>query len=215
MFKVGEDGADDHIEVKVTHATAAIGVGHPRVPEYRPRWTGSTSAVISMARNLGAPVMLPMGNVAARISDHLTSSLTLHATVETIWCTLRKLWMPQSSSTVTLAGCAMRLKSLRTRSVIITFSARSLGSKRSRSAAAASAAASSWRGAVPLMGREVSRFPLRSRKHSGDAESMRTGPQGMSAEYGAAVFWTSAPNARSASKASGNRPQSSRQRFIS
>ena len=34
-----------------------------------------------------------------------------------------------------------RLKSLRTRSVIITFSARSLGSERSRSAAAASASA--------------------------------------------------------------------------
>ena len=147
-----------------------------------PRITGSVSAVISTARNLGAPVMLPIGNVACRMSENWASGRTMHDTVDTIWWTFLKLCIPQSSSTSTVAGAATRLKSLRTRSVIMTFSARSLMSVRNRSAAAASAAGSWWRGAVPLMGREMRRSPCRSRKHSGLALKMCTEPSGMWAE---------------------------------
>ena len=68
---------------------------------------------------------------------------------------------------------AIRPRSLRSRSTIIAFSARSLADATSEAPAASSSASQRPRGAVPFIGRVVTRSPSMRKKSSGDAESTR------------------------------------------
>ena len=97
---------------------------------------------------------------------------------------------------MTLPGTQTRLRSLRTRSTIITFSARFFA-ERSRAARCAAAwSRSAWsRGAVPLMGLDSTPLPARRRNSSG--ERLATAPPGTvrNAAYGgarAAADWQNA-----------------------
>ena len=93
-------------------------------------------------------------------------------------------WGLHALLTRTLWGKATRDTSLRSRSTIITFSARSLGAVRRCSAWAASCSGVAPRGAVPFMGRAskgpspsgLSSPSCQSKKSSGDTDSTCSGP---------------------------------------
>ena len=106
-----------------------------------------------MARTLGAPVTEPHGNSAANTPASVVPGRVCASTSDVICHTLGSAWVWNSAGTRTLCGRAMRERSLRSRSTIITFSARSLGDARSAAALAASCAGVAPRGAVPFMGR--------------------------------------------------------------
>ena len=61
-----------------------LGWKKPTLPEYTPRRLASSSSMISMARTLGAPVMDPIGKVARKMASVVTSSRSVHCTVEII-----------------------------------------------------------------------------------------------------------------------------------
>ena len=65
---------------------------------------------------------------------------------------------------------ATRPRLFRSRSAIMTFSARSFSEERSRSRTASSSSGKRPRRAVPFMGRVITVSPRRSRKSSGEAE---------------------------------------------
>ena len=105
-----------------------------------------------IALSLGAPVIDPMGNVARMMSNGVTPSAKVQETELIIWCTVEKVWMPNSSSTFTESAAATRLRSLRTKSTIITFSACSF-SLVAKACFRASSSSGVWpRLTVPLMG---------------------------------------------------------------
>ena len=74
-----------------------------------------------------------------------------------------------ASSTRTLPGSATRDRSLRIRSTIIRFSARSLTLRARRSLCARSSSGSRPRGAVPFIGRTVTAWSSSSKNSSGEA----------------------------------------------
>ena len=90
-----------------------------------PRLCTSNSSINCIARTFGAPVMLPIGKLAFSTSPQVFSLAKVAVTVLISWCTVGKVCTPKSSGTCTLALEATRLRSLRTKSTIITFSARS------------------------------------------------------------------------------------------
>ena len=53
------------------------------LPQYTPRSVGSSSAMISMARTFGAPVIEPPGKVARSRSVAVTPGMSSPTTVET------------------------------------------------------------------------------------------------------------------------------------
>ncbi len=75
-----------------------------------------------------------------------------------------------------MPGAAIRPRSLRSRSTIIAFSARSFTDAVSRSRIASSSSSQRPRGAVPFIGRVVSRSPSNRKKSSGDADRIRNRP---------------------------------------
>src|SRR6185437_11578186 len=63
---------------------------HPRSPSapvYAPRPSPSSSAMISMQRYFGQPVIVPPGNTARKASMDVTSERSVPVTLETMWCT--------------------------------------------------------------------------------------------------------------------------------
>ncbi len=127
-----------------------------------------------MAWRLGAPVTEPQGKRAAN-SSLRRRSLRLRAVMVDVICqTVGRACSSNRSGTRTLPTSATRDRSLRSRSTIIRFSARSLALVRRCSAAAASVAASGPRGAVPFMGRVVMCSPSQSKNSSG--ETLSTAP---------------------------------------
>ena len=60
----------------------------PNAPAYAPRGVSSTSAITSIVRSFGAPVIDPAGNSARSAPTVLTSSRSRPRTVETSWCTV-------------------------------------------------------------------------------------------------------------------------------
>ena len=78
--------------------------------------------------------------------------------------------------TVTEPGRAMRPRSLRSMSTIMTFSARSFSERTSPSAMALSSPVQRPRGAVPFMGRERTVPPSRSKNISGEAQHTAKSP---------------------------------------
>jgi hypothetical protein len=145
-----------------------------------------------MAASFGAPVIDPGGKVAASSSGQPTPARSSPATVDTRWT--RPGWCSTASraGTHTEPKSQTRPRSLRTRSTIITFSARSLS--RNSSGAAA----------VPLIGEDHTRRPSRRRNRSGDADATCTPAAGTrtTAEYGAG-FPTASAAPRAATSASG------------
>ena len=102
-------------------------------------------------------------------------------TSDVICQTLGSACSSNSAGTLTLPICAMRPRSLRSKSTIITFSARSLALLRRCSAWAASCAGVVPRAAVPFMGR-VRMLPLpwagwcQSKNNSGETDSSASCP---------------------------------------
>ena len=133
-----------------------------------------------IARTLGAPVTEPHGNKAANTSGSRRPVRVRACTSDVICHTVGSAWVWNSSGTRTVCGSAMRERSLRSRSTIITFSARSLGDARRRSAAAASSAGVAPRAAVPFMGRARMLPPAalacQSKNSSGDTLSTCSSP---------------------------------------
>lgn len=82
----------------------------------------------------------------------------------------------QRASTCTEPGVADRPRSLRIRSTIMTFSARSLADAANRRRARSSACGSGDRGAVPLIGEVCTRSSAVRRNSSGDR--LATAPHG-------------------------------------
>ena len=139
-----------------------------------------------MARTLGAPVTEPHGNSAPNTSASVVPTRVLACTSEVICHTLGSAWVWNKAGTRTLKGWAMRDKSLRSKSTIMTFSARSLGEARSVAAWAASSAGVSPRAAVPFIGRARMRPPsaslspsptsCQSKNSSGETDSSCASP---------------------------------------
>ena len=130
----------------------------------------------SRARTLGAPVTEPGGNAAAISCPSLTPAGSRPRTSETRCQTPGCASARSRAGTRTLPGRQTRLRSLRIRSTIIMFSARSLAE---RSSAARWSAAASWpagRGRVPLIGLDQTAGPVRRRNSSGDR--LATAPPG-------------------------------------
>ncbi len=142
----------------------------PIAPVYASRAVGSSSAAISIARTLGAPVTDPGGKVARSRAALVTSGPRWPTTSETR-CQTACRSARTSAGTRTLPGVQTRPRSLRMRSTIITFSARFF-------ADAVSSSGSESSGAVPLIGDVSTSSPVRRRNSSG--EKLATAPSGAS-----------------------------------
>ncbi len=120
--------------------------------------------MICITRGLGAPVTDAGGNVARTSAPIPVPARRRPRTVLTRWC--RPGWASSSHSagTTTEPGSQTRPRSLRARSTIITFSARSF-------ALAASVVGSV---PVPLIGRVSASRPRHERNRSGDADTTAT-----------------------------------------
>ena len=140
------------VRIRMLVCIAPSGPIQPSAPVYGPRRTGSRPSRISIARILGAPVIDPPGNDAARRSNASRPSSSSPVTVETRCWTAAVRSRRQRRGTRTLPGRQTRPRSLRSTSTIMTFSARSLALARSSRASARSSAMSRPRGRVPLIG---------------------------------------------------------------
>ena len=108
-------------------------------------------------------------------------------TVDTRCITVAKRSTAQSAGTATLSSRHTRERSLRRRSTIITFSARSFSLAASSAASASSSAGDTPRRRVPLIGRVSTRSPSRRRKRSGDDEATTRSPSRRYPEKGAGL----------------------------
>ncbi len=125
--------------------------------------------MISVVRGLGAPVTDPEGNSATKISSSPTSSGTSAEMREVSCQTVSYRSSANSSSTSTVPKRAILPRSLRSRSTIMRFSARSLSDLVSWRAFALSSAGQRPLPMVPFIGRTSIRGPDREKNSSGDA----------------------------------------------
>ena len=88
--------------------------------------------MISIARRFGAPVIEPPGKHDTSTSGCRTSGRTAATTDDTRCITLAVRSSSHSAATCTEPGTEVGTRSLRSRSTIITFSARSLTERRER-----------------------------------------------------------------------------------
>ena len=162
------------------------GSNQPIAPQYGPRRTGSSSSMISIARIFGAPVIDPPGKVARSTSPAACRDAARPRPSRRGGARSAAL-DSQSRVTATEPYRHTRPRSLRSRSTIITFSARSFALARSSAASAASSLGVAPRGRVPLIGR-VSILSSRARRNrSGDAETTSAPPSSRSAANGAGL----------------------------
>jgi hypothetical protein len=129
--------------------------------------------MISMLRTLGAPVTEPLGNSAATTSASPAPSRSSDVTVDVSCHTVSYRSAAKTSSQRTVPGRDTRPRSLRSRSTIIAFSARSFAEAVSAAAFASSSSNHRPRGAVPFIGRVVTRRPSSARNSSGEADRTR------------------------------------------
>ena len=132
--------------------------------------------MIPIVRTFGAPVIDPLGKSARKTSGTPVPSSSSAVTVDVSCHTVSKRSGSNTLAHRTVPGRAMRPRSLRRRSTIIAFSARSFTDAVSRSRSASSSAGQRPRGAVPFIGRVVSRSPSSRKNNSGDADTMRKRP---------------------------------------
>src|SRR5205807_7539160 len=95
---------------------------YPMEPQYAARWVGSSSAMICIARTLGAPVTEPPGNAARRRSRASYPDASSPTTVETRCCTVAYCSTRNRSGALTVPGRQTRDRSFRNTSTIIAFS---------------------------------------------------------------------------------------------
>ncbi len=157
----------------------------------------------SSAASLGAPVTEPGGKVARSRSPSPTSSRSRPCTSETMCQTPACGRTSASAGTLTPPGTQTRPRSLRTRSTIITFSARSL--------ADVSSSARRSAGRVPLIGSLRTSRPRRARKSSG--ERLATVPHGPATNAARSVGSAAAAVAKRSSASPASRPSSRVQRL--
>jgi hypothetical protein len=108
--------------------------------------------MICIVRIFGAPVIDPQGNSARIKSTRLVPSHSTDSTVDVICQTVSKRSRSNNDDTRTLPGTETLPRSLRSRSTIITFSARFFSEYLSHSAMSRSSASQRPRGAVPFIG---------------------------------------------------------------
>jgi hypothetical protein len=129
--------------------------------------------MIRIVATFGAPVTDPLGNRHAKTRASEVPGSRSAPIVEVSCHTVSYRSASNIAETSTLPGTAIRPRSLRRRSTIIAFSARSFGDATRPAAAASSSAGHRPRGAVPFIGRVVTRSPSRRKNSSGEAESTR------------------------------------------
>jgi hypothetical protein len=127
--------------------------------------------MIAIVETFGAPVTEPLGNRARKTSVRAIPGLSVPPIAEVSCQTVsyRSAWNRSRHSTP--PGMAIRPRSLRSRSTIIAFSARSFAEAQSRRATSSSSSSHRPRGAVPFIGRVVIRSSSMRKKSSGEAES--------------------------------------------
>ena len=114
------------VRIGTLKVTAPPGCSSPSAPQYQPRGPGSSSSMTSIARFLGAPVIEPQGNSAVITSSSARPARVTALIVEVICQTVGSACSSNSRGTRTEPGTATRDRSLRSRSTIMRFSARSL-----------------------------------------------------------------------------------------
>ncbi len=129
--------------------------------------------MIPIVRTFGAPVIDPLGKSARKTSGTPVPGSRSAVTVDVSCHTVSKRSGSNTLAHRTVPGRAMRPRSLRSRSTIIAFSARSFTDAVRRSRVASSSASQRPRGAVPFIGRVVSRSPSSRKNSSGEADRMR------------------------------------------
>ena len=141
------------VRMRMLNTARSMASMKPSDPVKNPRPSPSNSAMASMLRSFGAPVMDPPGKSAATTSAARQPGRTVAETSVTRW------WSPRYDSsrgngpTSTPPGTAIRPRSFRSRSTIMASSARSFWLVRSRSRWTRSSASSAPRAIVPLIGR--------------------------------------------------------------
>ena len=141
----------------------------------------------------------PHGNSAPKTSASVVPARVVATMSELICHSVGHASVWNSRGTRTECGSAMRERSLRSRSTIIRFSARSFGALRRKSDCTASSAGVAPRGAVPFIGRASSRPARQSKNSSGETDRMRSSPKSRYAAYAFGCARRSAANSASAS----------------
>ena len=164
------------VRMATLSSSPKAGEAKPIAPQKACRVAPSSELMTFIAASFGAPVTEPGGNRARTISPSPTPDRRSAATSETRCQTPACGRTSARASTFTEPKRATRPRSLRTRSTIITFSARSLVEEASSSRSARDSASSAGRGRVPLIGALRRRSPRRWTNSSG--ERLATEPQG-------------------------------------
>ena len=140
------------LRITIASCTLPLKCKKPIPPPYTLRRYFSSSAMISIARILGAPLSVPAGNTAPITSKSDTSLRLRPYTSVTMCITCSNCLMCIIFFTCTVPFSAKRPISLRAKSTSIRCSEHSLGSARSSCAKRASSLASLPRGRVPAIG---------------------------------------------------------------
>jgi hypothetical protein len=145
-----------------------------------------------IAAALGAPVTEPDGNSAAKTSTAVVAAAGVAVTSEVSCQTVSYASARSSAGTRTVPVAATRDRSLRSRSTIITFSARSFALDRSAARLRSSAAGVAPRAAVPFIGRVSRPASVHWKNSSGLALAITCVPMSSSAWYAPPCAWASA-----------------------
>jgi hypothetical protein len=163
------------VRIGTLNVTSPPGCITPSAPQYTPRGAGSSARIAAIAARFGAPVTEPHGNSAAKSSASRRPGRVRARIVDVICHTVGSACSSNSRGTRTEPGSATRERSLRSRSTIMRFSARSFGVETRVSAAARSAASSAPRGAVPFIGCVVTTPSFQWKNSSGDTLDTQAG----------------------------------------
>jgi hypothetical protein len=191
------------VRIATLSSSPASGLAKPIAPVYASRPVDSSSAITSSAASFGAPVTEPGGNAARSSPASPTPSRSSPSTSETMCQTPACGRTSASAVTRTVPGRQTRPRSLRTRSTIITFSARSFSD----------ASSSAWppAGRVPLIGALRTVRPERVRNTSG--ERLATVPHGPATNAARSVGSASAAVANRSNASPSSRPERRMQRL--
>src|SRR5882672_1294776 len=75
------------VRIAMARSMSPLKPRYPTAPAYRPRLSGSSSSIISIARTFGAPLTVPAGNAARRTSTLSSPSRSLPSTLDTMCIT--------------------------------------------------------------------------------------------------------------------------------
>src|SRR5690606_41466376 len=125
--------------------------------------------MIDIVATLGAPVMEAHGNSAANTSASDVAGRGRAVTVDVSCHTVSYFSVVKRAGTRTDPVAAIRPRSFRTMSTIMTFSARCFSERRSQSRRRASSSRSTPRRTVPFLGRETIEPLLHSQDRAGAA----------------------------------------------